>query len=415
VYSALPRAPLAESPRVGLPSECTAIDTFGAMTSGTWPVQSLPPDYLPMGSLGCIPPFPCLAPPIRASIATGGQIYNNFATVGSVSRPDIITAPGGLPLGFPISSYPVDAECQTSLEANSSPWSPAPGGFQKATICHGNYSGNQTPTHQRWVPLVPLSGQQLAIKYPIDADYRSSYYFQFGHTLQPPQKIIDWGDSCAVATEIHKLKQAWREGVGVKRRHRKSKKQTFYKRGTGQWVADQERDRVVWTGESLDSKVQATTAGPAREYEDNFNKTHTTTSPTSSRSNDSVEELIAALEQLEKNKLLLSPEVTLTSTKSPTNNNSDRNPPNPIKERPQPLRFSTELKAVKIRTSVLAASKETPSLKGKTSSTSLSKVVSLRPPKAIARSSKPVTQPVPFNLVGSAISRKLKLKREQQR
>ena len=385
------------------------------MTSGTWPVQSYHQDYLPMGSLGCLTPSPCIASPIGSSMAAGGQTYNNFSAIGSISCPNIITAPGGLPIGFPIFPYPVDAGRQTSLGTSSSPWYPAPGDFQNATIYHGNYSGNQMPILHSWVPSVPIPVQQLATKYPIDAGYRTPYSFPFGHTLQLSRTVMDWSDSHAVSMEIDKLKQAWREGVGMKRRHRKNQKQTYHESGTGRWAADQDCDRPVWTGGSLDFKVQATPAGPAREYEYNFNKTNTANSPaTSCMSSDSINELITELKQLEKNELLLSPEVTPTRMNPRTNNNSDKSPPKPTKEGLQPLRFGSELKVAKTRTSVLPAPKETPTMKTETSSTRLSKVASLRPPKAIARSSKPVTQPVPFNLVGDAMSRKLKLKREQQ-
>jgi hypothetical protein len=196
----------------------------------------------------------------------------------------------------------------------------------------------------------------------------------------------------------------------------------------------------TWNKANL-NLVQPSVDEISEQQEDNFGQEDISKTPPSSPPGlgdldftDRLDKLIAELEGFQKIVLLPSPEATPTPTKLSLKTKVDDSPikstPTPTKlslrnkvdDSPtrttpsphRPLRFSPPLKSAKTRTSLLPA-KEIPTLRRKANPAAATKrVSSLRPPKTIARSSKPVTQPVPFKLAGESVSRKLKFKRGQR-
>lgn len=162
--------------------------------------------------------------------------------------------------------------------------------------------------------------------------------------------------------------------------------------------------------------VHASIDEVSKQNEDNFGQKDLSKAPPSTpmdfddlMSADQLDELITALEAFQKIELLASPEATPTPTKLWLRNKIEDGPLKTIPSLHRPLRFYPFLKSAKARTSLLPT-KEMPILKYKASLASLTKTVpSLRPPKTIARSSKPVTQPVPFNIAGAGVSRNMKI------
>lgn len=402
---------------------------WGAMTSETWARLSSPAEYQSVGSLGCLPLFPYFPGFVGFSTATGPRTHSDFiANTGDRSHADHLTAYRGRYAGYPIVPYSSDIELQTYF----GPYPPtcylAPNDGQKPTIYHGNYILTQD-TLNDWAPLASWPGQQLPARYHTAVRPRHPQAFEFGHSLQLFRGFVDCGDSHDLDLEMKKLKEVWRVGVGIKRKRRKDKKEKKEEQSqdeTTHILINRASDRLACTEESLGVNSETLAGGLVLEKmcEKMFNLDQDTSAKSSdipsgfksSIITDQLDEVIEALEEFETIDLLPSPEVTPVRTKPISKHTSDKEAMMATKVEHPPLIFGPEYRTRESPASRLSTLKENPKLKCKTALTSITKgVTSLRPPKAITRSSKPVTQPAPFNLVGETVSRKLRLKREQRR
>lgn len=381
------------------------------------------PEYLFTAPFSYQPSFPYIASQRKGSIAVECRTASNLYTVGNFYCSDNPTPPGGGHLGFCIPAYPVDPDNQSCTSSHLTPWHPVqpPNDFTRPPIYQRPCSGSQAPVvHSPFTPESPTM-QQLAVKYPIEIGREPSNCFQFGYPLQVLPGDINGSNSCAMSVEIKELKRVWKEGVGIKRRQKRieDRHYNYCIKGTAQKNAEEENIRRAWQINHPDM-VQASIDEVSKQNEDNFGQKDLPKAPPSTpmdfddlMSADQLDKLITALEEFEQIELLASPEATPTPTKLLLKNKIEDSPVTTIPSLHRPLRFSPFLKSAKARTSLLPT-KEMPILKYKASSASLTKTVpSLRPPKTIARSSKPVTQPVPSNLARASVSRNLKLKKGQ--
>ena len=417
-------------------------------------------------------------------MTTGHQICSCLPTnFGNPSGLNHDTTHRGLQSHFAMPPFPVSAGYQTCLGPNVTRYT-APNDCQNQAMHPQYYTGNQVPFLHSQSPFATPSSLQLAANCQAAADSIHQNPVSFGHNTQPCRVNIDWEDSHAVSMEIRKLKEAWREGVGIKK-YRRSKKPGYCETSRMHSASGEGPDRLVFNGEDFGSKAEAMVCDPAKEYEDSFNGESSSSNSfsISPMLNDSIvtdkHDDVTTLEELEKLELLLSPDVTPTWEKPATKTRRQQSPVNVANEkyhlpdlspiynkvkppisRPLALEEGSKLKRMTSSTchmkgvaslcpvaSQLPTSKETPTSKRRTSSVNLFNgvaslrpatpglpiletpavkgggsstslypgVISLRPPKPIAKSSKPVTQPVPFNLVGETVAQKLKLQREQRR
>lgn len=413
------------------------------MIPETWTVNPIRPEYLVTAPLSYQPSLPYAAPPTNCLMPMAYRTCGDLPTVGGFDWSDNFTAPGGVHLGLPLSTYPFGYGKQTWTSSHISPWYP----FQPANdvprspIYQGSCSGSQGPTFLGQVAPASAPTQHLAVKCPIDAGYKPSSCFQFGHTVHVRPSVINWSNNRAVSAEIKKLKRVWKEGVGIKRQKRiKNRNYSYCTNGMGNSNVEIEETGQTWNKANL-NLVQPSVDKISEQHEDNFGQEDISKTRLSSppglgdlEFTDRLDKLIAELEEFQKIVLLPSPEATPTPTKLSLKTKVDDSPikstPTPTKlslrnkvddshtkttpSPHRPLRFSPPLKSAKTRTSLLPA-KEIPTLRRKANSAAATRrVSSLRPPKTIARSSKLVTQPVPFKVAGESVSRNLKLKGGQR-
>lgn len=395
------------------------------MASQTWVWPSSPTEYQPVGSLNCLPLFSYFPGLVEYPTGTG---IDFIANTGGLSHANPATAYRGVYAGYPIVPYPNDIGLQTYF----GPYPPTSSSLSnngQIAAYHRDYGMSQDAALNDWVPFASMTGQQLVAGYHSAVDHRRRQPFKFGHYLQPFQGIIDCGDSRAIDAEVRKLKEVWRVGVGIKKRHRndrKDKKEEHSQDEITQIPSGKEPRRSLCTEEPLSVNSETPAGGIVHERmrEEKFGLGQDTpikssAIPSSFRNSiitDSLDEVIKALEEFERIELLPSPEVTPVRTESTSKNTTDKKPTMTGKVEHPPLVFGPEYKKRESPASRLPIPKETPNLKSKASSSSITKgVTSLRPPRTISKSSKPVTQPIPFKLVGETVSRKLRLKREQRR
>lgn len=400
-----------------IPSQCTTNDSLQAMTSGTWPSKSTPPECSSVGPLNYLSTLSYFSPSITYPITAGSQGCGDLPVIGNPYSLGRFAFQDGLHLGLSTPPFPAEAGYQAYLGPYPPLCYPAPDDFHNPSVYHGNYIGNQAPTTYNWVPYAPISVQEVAPRYQTDVEFRRQNALTFSHALQPFRRDIDWGDTHAIATEIKKLKQEWREGIGI-RRYRRDKRTESYESRAREWTATQEENTPVSIEGTLDGEAKDTTKGFTSEQGDNFNhESSDASSAISSEFNESIatdqlDEAILAREEFEQIEIVPSPDVTPTQTNPIAKNKVDKSQAKTTRDEHQPLKFGFKSKAVKSPASESPTLSDTPKPKSSTSPTKA--VASLRPPKIITRSSKPVTQPVPFNLVGNAVSRKLKLQRDKR-
>jgi hypothetical protein len=438
----------------GFASKGTTSNILTAMSSGAWPAQASFMDYSSPGSLRWLPNFPYHSSPIWHPIATEYQTYTDLpANFGNPRDFNCGTAYRGLEPSFQMPPYSVGTVYQTCLGPNTTPYATA-NDYQNPTMHCQYYSRNQVPAFHGLPPFATLPSYQQAVSYQVGTDSIRQNPINFGQIYQPCHATIDWGDSRAISMEIKKLKDAWREGVGIKKKYKGSKNQGCCESNQMHGASKQKLERPVFNDAGFRIKSEEMPCDSGKEYGDNFGRKSTINSNSStiplsfngSNDTDKLDDGMTTLEEFEKLELLPSPKETPTHKMATTKTNFDHSPVNLANEEFHLLELSSGYNTVrqpasgplafeelelKCKSSSAVLSKgaacfrpttpglstfETNAMKGKKSSRSrCNGVASLRPPKPIAKSSKPVTQPVPFNLVGETVARKLKLKGEKRR
>jgi hypothetical protein len=406
------------------------------MNIRAWPIPSNATDYQyadPPSSLTSFPYFS--QQPLGCSATTGHQANSNVAVSPETFGGDHVTVHGGLIYPayptWPSSSY---TGYRTFVGYDPTGYQ-APDKYQNVTGYGGIYGGNQITSFHSLAPFAYTPVQQLPANFGAGVDFNRQNSFEYGHEHQPLGAVasknyystthIDWGDANAVAAEIEKLKEAWREGTGMKKQ-RKSRKGERYQNNPNLSQAHQSRAGATCTEECLAANhEEALGEGPVLSrdvggcFEQEVSKEWCMISSQMKDFiiSDKLEEEIEALEEFERIELPLSPDETPADTKSIAKNVPDNKSTRKSKGDHSPRTFDPVIKATRPAVSAMLALKKSPTVISKltTTSTSLTKgLASLRPPKAIAKSSKPTTQPVPFNLIGEVVSRDLKLKREER-
>ena len=455
------------------------------MDSGKWLSQAIPTNYLSTRSLRLLPSFPYSNSPICLPMGTGNHTCGNLPfNLGSPDHFNRGSIHAGPQTCFSTPSYPVSTRYQTYLEPGTTLYT-TPNDYQNSTMHHQYNNENLQPSLYDQFPLATLPSWQLEANCQAGADFMITPPFNFGYNIQRRCLTLDWGDSRAVSMEIRKLKEAWREGVGLKKKYRCGKKLGCYE-GSREHSATGQLDRLGVNDTEFSVKARSMVCDPVKEHEDNFNGESSTNSNSSSILSslngpslaDENEDVLTEREEFEKLEPLPSPKMTPTQ-KTPAMTRFEGSPVNDANEKYHLLHLSHIYNTEKAPTSGplpfeegspskhkrsstgfvkrvaslypiasrLPTSKEIPTSKCKESSTNFSKGVSglysanpclplvgtpakkgqtqsstcsckglasLRPPKPITRSSKPVTRPVPFNLVGETVARKLRSRREQR-
>lgn len=410
--------------------------TLKPMNIRVWPMSSEATDYQYVDPPSCLTSSPCFSQqPLGSSAITGHQVDTNVAISLETLGSDHITVHGG-PIYPAYSTWPSSSYTgyRTFVGYNPTGYQ-APVKYQNVTGYGGIYGGHQSTSFYSLAPFANTPVQQLSANFRTGFDFNLQNSFEYGHEHQSLSAVasknyyttthIDWGDANAVTAEIKKLKEAWREGTGLKKQ-RKSRRGEQYQHNPNLSQVYQSRARATCTEESVaanheeplvEGPVLSRDVGGCLDQEVSKGWSMISSQMTDFIISDHLEEEIEAMEEFERIELPLSRDETRGDTKSIAKNVPDKKSARIPKGDHSPRSLQPVTKAAKPAVSALLVLKETPTVISKltTTSTSLTKgLASLRPPKVIAKSSKPTTRPVPFNLTGDVVTRDLKLKREKR-